>query len=853
MDPETWTKICQLFDELVELPEAERLAVLDDACGPEHADVRVEVERMLAADRTRADLDEPISRIPKLEEASDEGPRPGTNVGGFELVEVIAEGGMATVFRAEQREPARSVALKLHRGNLFSVAGLRRFRYEGEVLASMRHPGIAQLYEAGTHWRQVGGVWAQQPYVAIELVDDARDIVTYARTRALTIPERLELFEQVCEAVSYAHRNGVLHRDLKPGNILVDGTGRARVIDFGIASPTDASEITERLTLEGQTVGTLATMCPEQLEGGSGRVDVRCDVYSLGAVLFELLEDAPARDLSGLSLAGAVTTVREEAIRAPQSSPRELRWILQRALEHEASRRYDSVEQLAEDLRRYRSHEPLRAGPPSRTYALRKFVRRHLGVLVASLLILGALGFGYARAEHLREVAEDAEKVARLESSRVMAVHDLLLGMVLNAGGPEATVSELLDSGRARLDSALIEDPRVRANAQATLGKAYLGIDLVEAGEELLKEALAYELEFGEPGSETWIQVQRDWMALLLRKRRFAEALELCDQLLAWNEKSANPDRATRANLLARRGAMQEGLGRLSEARESFGVALEFFRSNGMTQNADYWSTWEELAACQSMLGEFDEALDSQLAILEGREALLGLDDLLVGASATALGTSYTNLGRHAEALPYLRRGLDIMTRAQGVEYWGRAMALNNLACGLMQLGELEEARARFAECIRIADNYRGSSFAVGDAREAGFLALANLGFLDRHQEDHDSATAHFEQALDSYADLEDSLHYRAVQISLAKEYERMDLHIDAEALARAACESHDRIPIAAVRLGDLQVLVRLALRNGSPAELESLLETELGRLSSDGSEQDGVQALLDQVRRAAD
>jgi len=298
---------------------------------------------------------------------------------------------------------------------------------------------------------------------------------------------------------------------------------------------------------------------------------------------------------------------------------------------------------------------------------------------------------------------------------------------------------------------------------------------------------------------------------------------------------------------------MQQCLGRVAEARVSFETALEYYRAHGMTQSADYWSTWEALAACQSLLGEVEQELESQVAILAGREALLGPDDSLVAASLTALRTAYTNAGRHEEALPYLRRGLEVMTRTQGRDYWGRAMARNNLACGLMQLGRFVEARVEFAECIRIADSHRGSALAVGDAREAGFLALTNLGFIDRHLKLYEAATARFEQALETYPDLEASLHFRAVQITLAKEYERLALYSQAEDLARAACDAHDRTPIPAARLGDLQVLVRLALRNGHTDGLESLLATELERLLDGGQQLDPVQALLDRVLLAED
>src|SRR5262249_39285654 len=200
----------------------------------------------------------------------------GTRIGRYALKRVIAWGGMGPVFEAVQDEPRRAVALKTLRFGLTSPERLQRFRFEAEILGSLRHPSIAQVFEAGTH-EEAG---EHGPFIAMGVVPGARGLLSYAREEDLELPARLALFLEVGEAVQHGHQKGVIHRDLKPGNILVDAEGRAKVIDFGVARATArASPFDGVATQTGQILGTLAYMAPEQLGGSPDSVDVRSDVY----------------------------------------------------------------------------------------------------------------------------------------------------------------------------------------------------------------------------------------------------------------------------------------------------------------------------------------------------------------------------------------------------------------------------------------------------------------------------------------------------------------------------------------------------------------------------------------------
>ncbi len=289
---------------------------------------------------------------------------------------------MGAVYEAEQDSPRRTVALKVVRPGLASAALLKRFGHESQILGRLHHPGIAQVYEAG--------VAEGQPFFAMEFIRGQR-LDEYARAR--TLPERLELMARVCDAVQHAHDQGVIHRDLKPANILVDPTGQPKVLDFGVARATDADLLTEAgLTQTGQLLGTLSYMSPEQVSANPAAIDHRADVYALGVLLFELVAGRLPHRLENRPLAEtARLIVEEDPPRVGTLNPElrgDVETIVAKALEKDRARRYASSAELAADLRRCLSHEPIRARPPSALYQLRKFARRNRG-LVGGLLATG--------------------------------------------------------------------------------------------------------------------------------------------------------------------------------------------------------------------------------------------------------------------------------------------------------------------------------------------------------------------------------------------------------------------------------------------------------------------------------
>jgi tetratricopeptide (TPR) repeat protein/predicted Ser/Thr protein kinase len=343
--------------------------------------------------------------------------------GPYRLLRVLGEGGMGVVYLAEQERPRRFVALKVMKPGTATRDRLRRFEHEANVLARLQHPGIAQIFDAG--YADAG--FGPQPFFVMELVE-GRTLTDFARENNLRTRDRLELMVQVCQAIQHAHQKGVIHRDLKPGNILVDASGRPRVLDFGVARLTDADiHLTMPGTSVGQLVGTLPYMSPEQVAADPAELDTRSDIYTLGVICYQLLTDRLPHDIQGKSPLEAARVIgAEEPTPLSAANPvfrGDLDTIVATALERDKTRRYQTAADLAADLTRYLRDEPIVARPPSALYQFRKFAKRNKALVAACFTVVVALVMGswlWARAVVQRERAEGAE---RERSKQVVEVH----------------------------------------------------------------------------------------------------------------------------------------------------------------------------------------------------------------------------------------------------------------------------------------------------------------------------------------------------------------------------------------------------------------------------------------------
>jgi WD40 repeat protein/serine/threonine protein kinase len=417
---------------------------------PEHAGLVAEVCHELSA-RPAAAGAGPLPVIP-----------------GYHVLRELGRGGMGTVYEAEQDTPHRSVALKVIRPGLASPQLLKRFTREAEILGRLHHPGIAQVFEAGL---TADG----QPFFAMEFIL-GEPLDSFARRQALDTRARLDLLARVCDAVQHAHEHGVIHRDLKPANILVDQAGQPRVLDFGVARLADADlQTTTARTVAGQLLGTPCYMSPEQVMAAPTTLDARSDVYTLGVILFELLADRLPYDLQHLPLPEVARVIREQDP-ARLSSVNALfrgdvETIVAKALAKDPAQRYASAGELAADVRRYLSHEPIRARPPSLPYRFRKFARRNKALVGGTAGILGALVLGLVgttlfalRARDSARQAKDEERVARYQTYRArvaaasaaLTVHDVMDAARQLAEAPKELRGWEWDYLHSRLDDSVV-------------------------------------------------------------------------------------------------------------------------------------------------------------------------------------------------------------------------------------------------------------------------------------------------------------------------------------------------------------------------------------------------------------
>ncbi len=441
MESARWHKLEEIFQTAAERPFAERAAYLTQACGGDQA-LRHEIEALLDCQVYDTFIHAPIQDATRALAVEPERELIGQQLGPYRVTELIGQGGMGAVYaavRADEQFEQR-VAIKLVRRGMDSSFVLSRFQHERQILASLEHPNIARLLDGGA---TPGG----RPYFVMEFIE-GQTLSEYCDTEQLGINERIKLFRQVCAAVQYAHRQLVVHRDLKPGNILVTAEGVPKLLDFGLAKLLDpaqtAADPARTATL--LRMMTPAYASPEQVRGNA--VTTATDVYSLGAVLYELLSGQPAHRLESYTPSEIERVICEEEIKRPSSLPHsafrlppsklrgELDNIILLALRKEPERRYASVEQFSDDLLRYLEDRPVTARGAGVGYRAGKFVRRHkLGVLATALVLVSLLG-GLALANYQARRAERRfQQVRKLANTFLFDFHDKIQHL---AGATEA-------------------------------------------------------------------------------------------------------------------------------------------------------------------------------------------------------------------------------------------------------------------------------------------------------------------------------------------------------------------------------------------------------------------------------
>ncbi|MFK7959166.1 MAG: tetratricopeptide repeat protein [Phycisphaerales bacterium] len=520
MNAEQYRRAAKLFDEACDRPAAEREAFVRGRTGD--ADIGEHVLAMLAQDADDADTAPGFAATQWFDSDASAGasaapaPAPATpeRIDRYRILGLIGQGGMGRVFRAEQDQPRRTVALKLLRPSMFGPDLIKRFRNEAEFLGRLHHPGIARIYDAGT-WDATEG---PQPWYAMELVNGL-PLNEHATAGHLDDDARLQLVAEVADAVHHAHESGIIHRDLKPENILVDGDG-PKILDFGVARVTDADIRTTTVqTAAGQLIGTLEYMSPEQCLGDPAAVDARTDVYAIGVILHELLCGQRPHDLSGKSIPEAIRAIREDTPTRPSGLRRavrgDLETIIIKALEKDPQRRYATARDLADDLRRLLADEPILARPPSAIYQLTKLARRHRAAAIAAVAIATILTAGTVtstvfaiRASAARNDAQAATTDA-VERAESLAAINLFTERMLEQADPwraggNVSVVTALNRAAANVETNFGAQPELEASVRLTIGRTYVGLGVHTEGQRHLRRAVELRTElYGVDAPET--------------------------------------------------------------------------------------------------------------------------------------------------------------------------------------------------------------------------------------------------------------------------------------------------------------------------------------------------------------
>ncbi len=702
---------------------------------------------------------------------------PGDRVGRYTIIAKIAEGGMGSVYEAEQDRPRRRVALKLIRPGLASPEMLRRFEWEAELLGRLQHPGIAQVYEAGT--AEARG--AQRPFFAMELVRGP-DLLSYANGRRLVTRHRLELFAKVCDAVHHAHQKGVIHRDLKPANILVtegasfalerdaaeaviraaprkQAEGEAapeseqasaghgapnhqitkspdhqipKVLDFGVARALDADLQTVTMhTSVGQLIGTLAYMSPEQVAGQSHALDTRCDVYSLGVILYELLTGALPHAVRDTSITEAIRRIRYDEPRPIGALDSRLRGdvetIVSKALEKDKERRYASAAELAADIRRFLNDQPIAARPPSTIYQLRKFAKRNKAVVAAGaavflVLIAGIIAERRQRiaAESARASAVAAQQVAvaqresadnaRQEAEAVIEFLTDTLALVRpEEQGRDVTVQEVLQAAAAKVQDSFAERPVVQARLHDTIGKTYESLGCHAEAEEHLSRALGIRRrELGEHAMQT-LETMLHLGTLHIWQGRYREAEPLLVKV--WEQA---PQVAAESHQLTLEthnclGALRLCQGRYEESETLYRRALELCHELKGPEHHDTLAVMGNLGVLLMRQNRYDEAESLLTRSLAIERRVLGDEHPGTLGKMNLLAELYVEKGRYEEAESYYVRLLDVRKKVFGEQHRETIKVISALGRLYHRQNKIAEAEAHYREALRLHEEVLGS------------------------------------------------------------------------------------------------------------------------------------------------
>jgi eukaryotic-like serine/threonine-protein kinase len=711
----------------------------------------------IARDNPLESIATQFSKSQRSETSFDRG-LPSQQIGPYKLLKSIGEGGMGSVWMAEQTEPIRRlVALKLIKTEIASKPVIARFDAERQALALMDHPSIAKILDGGE--TEFG-----QPYFVMELVDGI-PMTQYCDQHRLGLPERLELFTQVCNAVHHAHQKGIIHRDLKPANILVgvyDGKPVPKVIDFGLAKALDHQlKLTDKtlFTEFGAVVGTLQYMSPEQADLDAIDIDTRADIYALGVLLYELLTGSTPieiGELKQLALLKVLESIRETDPPRPsarlsssshqlpaisgnrkidpsrlQSELRgDLDWIVMKALEKDRSRRYESASGFAADIERYLTDQPVVARPPTTAYTLTKFFKKNRRTVIAAgamilLLVTGLIGTSLGLLEASRKTklanenlarAESAEKETKARVKELEKITTFQTSQLSDIDVPMMGITlrkSLLDQFKTKLTQSGKSEDEV-ANQLSNMEQEFSRVNFVHASLDLLEENVFKRAEK---------VIENEYHEKPLLGAALLHAIGETSQILGDAETAErttrkeleirtkhqgpdHPDTLRAKNSLA---VALNTLGNWSEALQFANEALEARRRILGNEHVDTLISISNVALSLQEQGNSSEAQQLHLEVLETSRRILGNEHPSTLTSINNMAVFQNGQGMSTDADPLYRECLEVRRRILGNDHPSTLVSINNLAAFLYEQDKSSEAEPLFHEVVETSRRVLGN------------------------------------------------------------------------------------------------------------------------------------------------
>ncbi len=697
---DNWDKIKTLFNKAIELSPEERDAFLDESCKDE-PELKKEIESLIESfGRSESFLETPALQNGELgTEENSPDYFVGMKIGKYRVENKIGEGGMAVVYSAVRIDEQfkRRVAIKFIKRGMDTEEIIKRFKIEEQTLAGLNHPYIAKIIDGGTTEKGL-------PYFVMELIE-GEPIDKYCKSKNLTIPERLELFQKVCSAIQYAHQNLVVHRDIKPGNIFVTKDGIPKLLDFGIAKLLDPTDSQTKLTQTGLKLMTLEYASPEQFQGK--KITTATDIYSLGVVLYELLTGRypykfnnsmpfeiervicttePEKPSTAVSrtiekndgdndksdVGKLISTERKSQEKFRRRLAGDIDNIVLKAMQKEPERRYSSVEQLSEDISRHLKGLPIIARKNSLSYRSKKFYERHHAGVIAAVISLLIIIAGITGIIIQSKVAANERDRAILEakkSERINAfLQEILAAPNPEVDGKDVKVVDVLKNASEKINRELSGDPEIKAAALFTIGTTYMGLGLYNKAEKYLKSSL-----------------------------------DISKKIYSANDPQI-------AKVIEQLGVNYQQKGNFKKADSLYRKALKIYKLKGGKISSNEAKALSDYGSSLNYQGKYNEAKKYQTEALDAYRKIYGNSNPHVLKSLDDLETIAGNTGDWKTAAKYGKKVLDFFLKTDGKESVNYSKALSNYASILEVQGNLDKAIEDQREAVEIKKKVEGKN-----------------------------------------------------------------------------------------------------------------------------------------------